>query len=289
MSQNEIVDEIVSRVGDLPAIPAVVAEVLRMTDDPNSDMAKVSAAVQADPAMTAKILQMSNSSYYGMKQYVGTIKLALVILGVREVRNIVLGISVFETLKDESLGGDLLREIWDNSLKVAAIAKHLGMSMGLGLQGEEFITGLLSDIGKMVMLRSIGMSYLEILEEYNKDSFALCQAEIQEIGCDHADIAMALAARWNLPQSLADALWRQYPREGYPLNTAADPKLAAVVRIAKRASLDDFSKPDSVLCLQETEAWQELSDAKKPIPANQRLAFFADFIEELKHAAKLPL
>lgn len=289
MFQQRVVDEIVSRVGDLPAIPAVVAEVLRVTDDPNSDMTKVSAVVQADPALTAKILRVSNSSYYGMKQYVGTIKLALVILGVREVRNIVLGISVFDALQNIASGGDLLHEIWDNSLRVAAVAKHLGVSMGLGLQGEEFITGLLSDIGKMVMLRCIGVSYLEVLKANRTDPVALCKAELQEVGCDHADIAMALAVRWNLPQALADALWRQYPREGYSLKTAGDPKLAAVVRIAKRAAIDDFSAPGKPLCLSETEAWEELAKAKNPVPPEKRFAFLATFIEELKSAPRLPL
>ena len=85
-------------VGDLPAMPAVVSEVLRITEDPKVDMQVVGRVIESDPAMAGKILKVSNSSYYGMKQFVGTLKMALVILGVREVRNIVLGISVFEAI-----------------------------------------------------------------------------------------------------------------------------------------------------------------------------------------------
>ena len=111
MIDKKAVDRIIARVGDLPAMPAVVSEVLRVTDDPATAMSEVSSIVQADPALTAKILRVSNSSYYGMKQYVGTLKLALVILGVREVRNIVLGITVFETLKNEKSDVKLAEDI----------------------------------------------------------------------------------------------------------------------------------------------------------------------------------
>jgi len=156
MSDKTEIARIVSRVGELPAMPAVVAEVLRVTDDPASDMSAVSAAIQSDPALTAKILRVSNSPYYGMKQYVGTLKLALVILGVREVRNIVLCISVFEAVRDSERHVAAVHEIWNGSLRVAGLAKSLSTQLGLVLQGEEFIAGLLTDIGKVALLRLRG-------------------------------------------------------------------------------------------------------------------------------------
>ena len=87
MNLEKTAEKLLANVGDLPAMPEVVSEVLRLTDDPDTAMAQVSDVIQRDPALTAKILKVSNSPYYGMKQYVGTLKLAIVILGVREVRN----------------------------------------------------------------------------------------------------------------------------------------------------------------------------------------------------------
>lgn len=261
-----------------------------MTEDPASEMAQVSRSIQADPALTAKILRVANSSYYGMKQYVGTLKLALVILGVREIRNIVLGISVFETLR---VKGDDVRtgqEIWSHSLRVAGIAKNLGAEIGLGLQGEEFITGLLHDIGKMVLLCQMGDEYAQFYEEYKNDQQALYNVEQEEFGFTNADVAMALARRWNLPQSLTDALWYQYPDPERPLINAKDPKLAAVVRIAKKAARDDFRQTDvtNIKALQDAEAWDVLKAVKRPVAPDRRCEVLARFVREATEGPDIP-
>ncbi len=271
-------------------MPAVVSEVLRMTEDPASELAQVGRTVQADPALTAKILRVANSSYYGMKQYVGTLKLALVILGVREIRNIVLGISVFETLRSKSDDVRTGQEIWSHSLRVAAIAKSLGAEMGLGLQGEEFITGLLHDIGKMVLLCQLGKGYARIYDEYKNDQQALYTVEQEEFGFTNADVAMALARRWNLPQGLADALWYQYPDPDRPLRNAKDPKLAAVVRIAKRAARDDFSLAEAtaIKALQDTEAWESLEGVKRVITPDMRREVLARFVQKVTEGPEIP-
>jgi HD-like signal output (HDOD) protein len=278
-------------VGDLPAMPAVVAEVLEMTGDPNSQMADVSRSLQSDPALTAKILRVSNSSYYGMKQYVGTLKLALVILGVREIRNIVLGISVFDTLRQKGADVNTATEIWRHSLRVAGIAKQLGNRIGLGLQGEEFIAGLLHDIGKMVFLCQVGSDYAKLYQKYKDAPEALYDAELVEYGFTNADAAMALASRWNLPQGLSDALWYQYPAQGRPLKDAHDPLLAALTRVAKCAGRDDFDIEDDqkLASLQDAEAWDVLLSAKRPVSPAERRGVLAEFVAEVDKAPEVPL
>jgi HD-like signal output (HDOD) protein len=289
MPNNAAVEKVIARVGDLPAMPAMVAQVLRLTDDPTTAMSEVSAALETDPAMTAKILRVSNSSYYGMKQFVGTLKLALVILGVREVRNIVLGISVFESVKGKDNDAALAQEVWDRSLMVAGLSKRMGQDMGLGLQGEEFIAGLLSDIGKMVLLRQLGAEYKKLLDMHHLNPLALCAAELQEFGYTHADVATALAHKWNLPQPLSDALWCQYAHPERPLSAARDPKLAALVRVAKAAVYDDFASTAVLKSLDSAEAWDILSLAKAPVPQEQRLAYLTRCVKELETAPQLPM
>ncbi len=289
MADQAKIDRIVARVGDLPAMPGIVSEVLRITDDPKATMEEASDAIQADPALAAKILRVSNSSYYGMKQYVGTLKLSLVILGVREVRNIVLGIGVFETLKDEGVNAKLTVDIWNDSLLLGGMAKKLGERLALGLQGEEFICGLLADIGKMVFLKQCGDSYASVLKECQAQPELLCENEIAEFGCTHADVAMALANQWSLPKSLADALWFQYPAEDQPLDDATDPQLGAVVRIARSASLDDFEGEGPYRSLEATESWDALAGVKAPIEVAERKDTLAGFLDELKNAPALQL
>ncbi len=283
-------EQVIGVVGDLPALPAVVAEVLRITEDPSTSTADVSDIIQSDPAMTAKVLRVSNSSYYGMKQYVGTLKLALVILGVREVRNIVLGISVFETLNEQ--GGDMkvAQEIWNRSLRTAGLCKKLAGTLALGLQGEEFIAGLLSDIGVMGMLRKDGKgAYRSIYDSLGRDPRILCKAENMQYGFTHAAVSRAMAMQWNLPQTLSDALGLQYAAEGQSLRAAKDPKLAAVIRIGKAIGHSGDSESRVDRALEELEAWTILADARKPIPEESRGPLLLEFLEELHSVAALPL
>lgn len=289
MADNAAVEKIIARVGDLPAMPSLVAQVLRITEDPSTAMSEVSAAIETDPALTAKILRVSNSSYYGMRQFVGTLKLALVILGVREVRNIVLGISVFDAVKGKDGDAAVAQGLWNSSLRVAGLCKRMGTDMGLGLQGEEFIAGLLADIGKLVILQQGGAAYKAALEANGRHPEALCTVELADHGYTHADVATALARHWNLPQSLSDALWCQYPNPDRPLKGAKDPKLAALLRIAKAAALDDFAAGTAFASLEDVEAWGVLDTVKCPVPAAQRLDYLKRSVGELADAPSIPL
>ena len=281
------ISKIVSRVGDLPAMPESVSEVLRITGNPSASMTEVSAVVQSDPGMTAKILRVSNSSYYGMKQHVGTLKLALIILGVREVRNIVLGVSVFDAMRD-GVDPQTLQSIWMSGLRTAGLVKRLGREMAVAMQGEEFIAGLLSNIGKLALYREFGHKYTPMHLACERNWSALLAAENTLAGCTPADIAAALAFRWNLPRSLADALWFQYPNPEHLLSNAADPELAALLRIAKLALMDDFSSKAPLACLADTEAWAALGKVVNPIPEGRRRELMEMSVAEVEELPVLP-
>ena len=278
-------------VGDLPAMPAVVSEVLRITEDPKVDMQNVGRVIESDPAMAGKILKVSNSSYYGMKQFVGTLKMALVILGVREVRNIVLGISVFEAFKDGRTDVKLTQQVWDDSLKLAGLCKKLAAGMILGLQGEEFICGLLANIGQIVMLKEFGKEYSDVLLDLGSDTTALCNAETELFDFTHAEAASALAARWNLPQVMIDALWCQYPNDTRAVNACAEPKLTAALRIARAAQNDNFDDPNATpKALRDEEAWAVLTThARNPVAPELRRATLLGFLQEIASAPPVPL
>lgn len=289
MTAELSLESVIAKVGDLPAMPAVVSEVLRKTEDPSVDLGEVCRIIEGDPALAAKILQVSNSSYYGMKQYVGTLRLALVILGVREVRNIVLGVSVFETLKGGAQDAKIAHDIWNNSLQIAGIAKKLSSRLALGMQGEEFIGGLLADTGKMFMLHSLGKSYEDLLRSRGGDAPSLLEAEMEVFDYTHADAATALARKWSLPDGIMHALWCQYPLPERRLAETAEPLLAAVVRLARAASADDFTAPEGQRSVSDDEAWIALARVRNPVSAADRHALLAQIQKETSEAAVLPL
>ena len=289
MSTEERIEKIVAQVGDLPAMPAIVSEVLDMTQDPTVPMATVGEIIQRDPALTAKILRISNSPYYGMRQYVSTLKLALVILGAREVRNIVVGIAVFDTLRNEQTDVLLANDFWNHSLTTAALSKKLGATLELPMQGEDFIAGLLHDIGKIVLCRQLGDRYVEVFRSAEEHSGTLTTLENEAFGFDHADAGAALAVRWNLPQVLCNAIGYHHAAEDRPLTQAADPRLAAIVRIVNGAARHDFENADEKSCgtCADTEAWNALDSVNAPIPPDERYQTLARFMEGLKDVPAL--
>jgi len=290
-SREQALVTVVASVGDLPALPSVVAEVMQITNDPGATVLQISECIQRDPALAAKILKVSNSPYYGMRQHVATLKLALVVLGMRQVRNIVLGVTVFENLRDHVRGQTWLRDLWRHSVLVGALSKKLGAALALGLQGEDFVVGLLHDIGKVILYNGLGTAYDSIIEASGSGhSDELCALERESLGFDHADAVAALATHWGLPVSLGDALWRHHAMaDQRRLSAAEDPRLAGVVRIANLAAHDDFSSGDAAQCASclEQEAWGAVASPKTPEDVAARFELLSGFRKELAETPEL--
>lgn len=279
----------VDRIGDLPSMPELVAEVLQLSNDPNSDVARIAEVISHDPGLTAKILRVSNSPYYGMRQYVGTLKLAMVILGIREVRNIVLGVSLFDSLRSEKAESILAADFWSHSFMVGALARKLSDQIKINVQGEEFIAGLLHDIGKMVLCRQKGDDYGPIYDKTGGHGVPLCDAEREAFGFTHCDVAAALAEKWNLPKTLVDALWLHHPVDGVPMDGAKDPHLVAVVRIANEAAHMDLlnGDDDRKAALRDDANWAALADARHPLAPDDRVPALVEFTNELSEEPPL--
>jgi putative nucleotidyltransferase with HDIG domain len=286
----DYVERVLSKVKDLPAAPAVVGEVLRIAEDPKSGMHELSGAVERDPGLTAKLLRVSNSPYYGMRQNVGTLKLALVVLGLREVRNLILGISVVDAVRTDEADAALTRGFWVHAGRVAGLARQLGLQLRLGLQGESFVGGLLHDVGKAAMIRNFPDSYPALCVRYREDGAALCDAEHDAYGFTHAEIAAALMAQWGFPQGLVDAVRLHHGREENDLRSAAEPLLAAAVRLANRAAHANLRDPEEDLFALpgDVEAAEVLGQNPNFPPLLEVRAFLARLDEELDAGDSVP-
>lgn len=240
-------ERVLARVTDLPAAPAIVGEVLRIAEDPSSGMHELSAVIERDPGMTAKLLRVSNSPYYGMRQNIGTLKLALVVLGLREVRNLILGISVIDAVRTDESEALLSRTFWVHSGKVAAVSRQLGLRLRMGLQGESFVGGLLHDVGKVALVRTFPDTYPDLLREAGGHGPALVAAEREAYGFNHAELAATLLNQWGFPAALVDAVRLHHGKGERDLDTAADPALSAVVRLANRTVRTNLGGPDEDL------------------------------------------
>jgi HD-like signal output (HDOD) protein len=283
--------KIISRIGDLPAMPAVVAEVMALTANHEVPLSEVSRVIERDPILTVKLLKVGNSPYYGMRQVIGTLKLALVILGVREVRNIVVGVAVLDAVQDKDTE-ILLHQygLWPHSLRVAALCKKLGAHAKGAFQGEDFIAGLLHDVGKMVLWRQLEGEYRDLYHAAKRSGKPLHEAEREKFGFDHADVIGALAAVWNLPESLRLAMLYHHDAPGRDLQNAKSPRLAALVRIANAAAHDDWAglgnDPAKLRSCGEP-SWRIIEGAEEGVSPIARYATLAGFVTEIERVPEL--
>lgn len=283
-----ILEKITDGLHDLPAMPRVVQEVLAAAEDPAADMAHITALIERDPALTARILRISNSPYYGMKQQVGTLRLALVILGVREVRNIVIGVAALDAACGEGTPPQRVEALWAHSVAVGAFAKKLGAILGHRHQGEDFIAGLLHDIGKVIMWRQYGRAYANLPGTRERGPQTRSEREEAEFGFDHADVAAALVTRWNLPLTLADAVYCHHARQDRPFTAAKDPALAALVSVANRC-VNDAGCTGADAAARDSLAWAVLDQAPRPLGLAERQGTLAGIAGEMKLFAPLEL
>lgn len=279
---------VLCRDAELPALPETLSEILQLTEDNTSAMSDLATVIERDPALTARILRVSNSPFYGMRQQVGTIKLALVILGVREVRNLVLSIKSVDAIRSWSTHTSLQDAYWEHAVYVGAFARSMSISLRLGYQGEAFAAGLLHDMGKALMVMRLGDQYAELLEHAGT-SAPLCRAESNAFGFTHSDAGAVLAAGWNYPATLVDAIAMHHHSEDHSLSNAMNPQLAALVRLANRAAHVD----PKILCQKSTmtaadmEAWEKLQETMACSQPDEREEILLRAASQLRDAPLL--
>jgi putative nucleotidyltransferase with HDIG domain len=200
-------EDLVDKVQDLPALPTVVSQVIRLTEDPDSTAADLNAVISRDQALTAKVLRLANSAYYGFPRRVATVTEAVVLLGFNTIRNLVLAASVSNVLQREAPGYRLGRgDLWWHSLTSAMAARLLARKIRFRAAEEAFVAGLLHDIGKLVLSQYVAETYAQILERVTRDGLPFMEAEQATLGFDHAQAGGLVAEKWNLPEGLVEAI-----------------------------------------------------------------------------------
>ncbi|MCP4581752.1 MAG: HDOD domain-containing protein [candidate division Zixibacteria bacterium] len=202
---------IVNRIHNLPTPPMVFTQVNKVLQDPKTSAYEIGAIISEDPALSAKILKLTNSSFYGLPRTITSVKQAIIILGLDVVRSLVLSASVFETFsKSKAIDKNFLDSFWRHSLSVAFMARIISRTKNFPslLEAEEaFSAGLLHDIGKLVIFTHLPEEFkqVKLAVEENPDRL-ICQIEEEVLGFDHAMVGSFLAQKWNLPGELGNAI-----------------------------------------------------------------------------------
>jgi HD-like signal output (HDOD) protein len=214
--------DIVAVTGELPALPSTTARLLRLLDDDTVGVDAVLDVIGHDPALTANLLKLCNSAYYGLRRQVGTVQEALVMLGNRAVVSLAFATSLGDVLRGPLAGYRLERDaLWRHSLAVAVGAAHLVAADGnRALRERAFTAGLVHDIGKLILNGPLKAKLQQLPQTGGFDVLVCGEREI--LGFDHAEAGAALAAAWSFPAALSGVIGAHHDLARAASGTTAD-------------------------------------------------------------------
>lgn len=222
-------ESIVEAVNDLPALPTVVTRVIQLTDDPDSTAQDINNVLNQDQAITARVLRLANSAFYGYTRRINTVTDAVVFMGFKTIRSIVIAASVSDILNQEIAGYALEHgELWKHSQYCAMAARLIARKAKIPALDLAYTAGLLHDIGKVILNHTMKDAYIEVVERASEGDVPFYEVETDVLGFTHADVGAKVAAKWNLPDQLVEAIAYHHNPDQATIN----PKLTAIIHLA---------------------------------------------------------
>lgn len=219
----------ISQIENIATLPDVAFRILEIVKDNSTSMEEISKIIEKDSSITTRILKISNSPVWGYPGKIDSIKRALVLLGLKQVANIVVAVSLytaFTRLKpSEYFNRD---KFWLHSAATGQIARLLTKKIGFNYQGEEFVSALIHDLGKLVLDQFFNKEFEGILKEAQESGKQIFTVEEEVLGCNHAHVSAWILNRWHFPDSIVTAV--QYHHN--PQNAPRHQDLTAIVCLA---------------------------------------------------------
>lgn len=213
LSREERADRILDNLSALPSPSPVVVRVLALLNDPDASVDELGNVIRTDPAITASVLRLANSSYFGHGRQVASLSQAVMVIGTRRLFDVVASATLARIVPAHMPCYDLhAPSFWKHCVSVAVLAEQVARELALPAPDMLFTAGLLHDVGKMAIGLSIGADDHSIEGELAVGGATLVTAEREVLGVDHAELGARLAARWDLPQLIVDAArWHHEP------------------------------------------------------------------------------
>lgn len=217
-----------SKIRNLPSIPNVVMEVTRILENPNASAKDLSKVINQDQGLVAKVLTIANSPLYGLPRRVSTVEFAVVVLGFDQIKNLTYALTLMEAFKSVNSKNWNKKRFWTHAFVTGMLSKKIADDLGYPKSGEALTAGLLHDLGISVMQRYFYDEFEEICDLVEKEQMLHINAEKKVLGMTHEEIGYLLINKWNLPQTLADAIRYHH----IPSMAKSNAKISAIVHFA---------------------------------------------------------
>lgn len=206
--ENPELQAIVSRLETLPSLPALYIEVTSEIENRDPSISRIAHLISEDMAMTAKMLQLVNSAFFGLRCRVSNPMQAVQLLGLDTLRALVLSTHVFDKFRTDIFGEPETSFLWKHSFAVARFAKRIATFEKVDRQTIDdcFTAGLLHDSGKLILSSAMGKQYQGVLEVVKRTGKLLVDVETELLGYSHAEVAAYLLGLWGLPEGVIEGV-----------------------------------------------------------------------------------
>jgi putative nucleotidyltransferase with HDIG domain len=220
--EKDLID-LLAKVESLPSMPSAAAKVISLLENPETTASEIESAIKLDAGLTANILKLVNSAYFGFAAEVGSVRKAIVLLGLKRLVQVVMTSCVNALLEKQVVGYDLPPgELWRHSIAVSVAAEGLVNELKIPAPEELFTAALLHDVGKLILGKFVRQDIKEI-ELKASEGVAFQTAEQKVLGTDHAEIGAYILKSWFLPQQIVNAVrWHHDPDSAEETNTLID-------------------------------------------------------------------
>lgn len=227
---ENILNKVRASIDKMPSLSPLTHKIIEVANDRNSSAQHLTDVIQLDPVLTAKVVKMVNSAYFGLPQPIKSLKQAVVMLGINTVKNVALSSSFASNVHLKNKSGLNSNDFWQHSLGVAVASKLIARQMGVDSQylEEYFIAGLIHDIGKVLMNNFFTDEMNQILELSSQKKLSIIDAEKKILQLSHEEIGIAIGKKWLFEAPLLYAVGKHHT----PPTTGSAALFAMVVCIA---------------------------------------------------------
>lgn len=213
---NPDLKRLISRVKVLPSVPSLYLELMQALRSPDASIRDVGRVVSRDVGMTAKILQLVNSSFFGLYHHISSAEQAVSILGLRTIKALVLTVHLFSQFKQDEFKGFPIDKISRHSMATGALAKRIATAEGGNQEtaDDTFMAGMLHDAGKILLADQLSDEYAEAMDTAREKRLPLWEAERKVMGATHGEVGAYLLGLWGLSDPIVETLaFHHCPKE----------------------------------------------------------------------------
>jgi putative nucleotidyltransferase with HDIG domain len=200
---NRELDQLINSASDLPTIPVVATKVMQLIESETTTAEDLARVVSSDPAVAARVLKISNSSFFGCRRQINTLPHAIMMLGYNTLKSLVMAASLKQVYKTYGLAEKML---WEHSFGAGLAARIIASTTQLINDEEAFLGGLFHDIGKTIMNNIDSQRFHMVIQRCYNENISFQEAEQQFYPYSHADVGGLVIEKWNFPEMLMKAV-----------------------------------------------------------------------------------